>query len=202
MKEEHWLPVVGYEGLYEVSSLGRVRSIITEKILKPGRCGKKGSRNYKYLHVVLYDKNKSKHNYKVHRLVAIAFIPNPLNLPQVNHKDENPENNCVDNLEWCTNKYNCNYGTRNERQGKGHINHPSRSKKVICVETGVIYPSAAEVSRQFKCCESHIISICKGKNDGMDIHGIHLLHVKDTTGDMLTNHSFCRLRFPRRTRQS
>lgn len=119
MKEE-WRQIQGYEGLYEVSNLGRVKSLerydkmgrlIKEKTLNP-RKHKKG-----YLYVGL-SKDGIQKKYSIHRLVAIAFIPNPNNLPQVNHKDENKENNCLDNLEWCTNEYNCNYGNHGKNISK------------------------------------------------------------------------------------
>lgn len=110
MIKEYWKPVVGYEGLYMVSNWGRVKSIKfgKERILKQWT-NKDG-----YLQVSLFKNNKRK-NFRVHRLVAEAFIPNLDNLPQVNHRDENPLNNNVDNLEWCSAKYNCNFGTRIER---------------------------------------------------------------------------------------
>ena len=113
MKKEYWKPVVGYEGLYEVSNWGRVKSLKfgKEKILKPSK-NKKG-----YLHVVLCKENILK-NFLVHRLVAEAFIPNPNNYKEVNHKDEDKSNNIVTNLEWCDRKYNQNYGTINERLSK------------------------------------------------------------------------------------
>lgn len=107
---EVWKPVVGYESRYLVSNMGRVFSLIKDKILKQIETP------YGYLVVNLYDGNKMK-QVKVHRVVAMAFIPNPDCLPQVNHKDENKRNNNVDNLEWCTAKYNSNYGTRSERLG-------------------------------------------------------------------------------------
>ena len=111
MKKEIWKPIKGYEGLYQVSNFGRVKSLKfgKEKILKQSIDKKTG-----YLHVVLC-KNEILKTYYVHRLVAEAFIDNSDNLPQVNHKDENPQNNIYINLEWCDRKYNCNYGTRNER---------------------------------------------------------------------------------------
>lgn len=114
--KEIWKDVVGFEGLYQVSNLGNVKSLPKytyskgypqlrkEKLLKPGKTGKR----HNYLAVVLNDGKQ----YKVHRLVAQAFIPNPNNFPQVNHKDENPANNSVDNLEWCSNQYNCKYSGR------------------------------------------------------------------------------------------
>ena len=119
--EESWKDIEGYEGLYQISNKGRVKSLKNnktkkEKILKP--INVKG-----YLKVDLY-KNKTRKNLLVHRLVANAFLTNPHNLLEVNHKDENKQNNSVENLEWCTHKYNNNFGTRNERSRK------AQSKKV------------------------------------------------------------------------
>ena len=119
MNEEIWRPIVGYEGLYEVSSYGRVRSLDRYvkgksyrlhkgKVLSPG----KNSRGY--LSIVLSYNGKHK-VITVHRLVAEAFLPNPDNLPEINHKDEDKTNNRVDNLEFCDHKYNVNYGTRKDR---------------------------------------------------------------------------------------
>ena len=107
---EVWCPIKGYEGLYEVSDKGMVRSLKfwKERIMKPGS-DKNG-----YL-IVNLCKNGEKKMYLVHRLVALAFIPNPDNLPQVNHKDEDKENNSVHNLEWCSSKYNANFGTRTKK---------------------------------------------------------------------------------------
>ena len=106
---EIWKNIEGYEGKYQVSNLGQVKSMIgQEKVLHP-----KKHRNG-HLQIGLH-KDKKRTTMYIHRLVAQAFIPNPDNLPCVNHKDENPNNNNVDNLEWCTQKYNCNYGTRVDR---------------------------------------------------------------------------------------
>lgn len=112
--EEIWKDIAGYENLYMVSNLGRVKSLArwhrrTDTILKPHNV------NGNYKHVRLADNNRNYIGYSIHRLVAIAFILNPDNLPCVNHKDENPANNKADNLEWCTYKYNVNYGTRTIR---------------------------------------------------------------------------------------
>lgn len=108
---EIWKPVDGFNGFYEVSDLGRIRS--TNRLLKQ-RKNNKG-----YFMVDLY-KNNLRNQYLVHRLVAFAFVDNPQNYPCVNHKDENRENNKADNLEWCTQKYNMNYGSCPQRIGKAN----------------------------------------------------------------------------------
>lgn len=107
MKTEIWKPIKDYEGLYEVSNLGRIKSrgYKKEKILKATKD------NNGYLLVYLYKGGKRK-TFKLHRIVATAFITNPNKLPEINHKDENKENNHVSNLEFCDRKYNLNYGTR------------------------------------------------------------------------------------------
>lgn len=115
--KEVWKDIPNYEGLYQVSSHGRVKSFRQstkchcekEYILKPHLA------NNGYYQVTLYD-NTVKHKFSVHRLVAEAFIPNPNGYPQVNHKDENRLNNLVTNLEWCSSEYNNAYGTARIRQ--------------------------------------------------------------------------------------
>lgn len=116
--------------LYDICSNGDVISLsyrggTREKKLMPHK-DTKG-----YLQVRLRNDN-GKRQFMVHRLVAYAFIHNPNNLPQINHKDEDKTNNCVDNLEWCNNKYNSNYGTRNERMSKTlkGMAKPSLQKRV------------------------------------------------------------------------
>jgi hypothetical protein len=130
MMEEVWKPIEGYEGKYEVSNLGQVRSLarvakrerdgyrndipVKGRVLKP-RKTKKG-----YLRVALSSAHRQRTDYQIHRLVAEAFVPNPKNLPIVNHSDENPKNNHVSNLEWCDCYYNNNHGTRNQRIAKAN----------------------------------------------------------------------------------
>ena len=111
-----------------------------------------------YLHIKLFMNGKPK-MYKVHRLVAQAFIPNPNNYPQVNHKDENKANNCVSNLEWCTNEYNHNYGTRNKRVGK------SLSKKTLCITTGEIFNSTKEASKKYGVHNGSLVECCNNKRN-------------------------------------
>jgi len=117
-----WRPVSGYEGFYEVSSLGKIRSVERDVPYPEGRSSRKlaskiirpSSDKDGYLGVSLY-KNGISRTYKVHRLVASAFIPNPENFPDVNHKNEIKDDNRVENLEWCTREYNVNYGDRNKK---------------------------------------------------------------------------------------
>lgn len=153
MDKEIWKDVVGYEGLYQVSNMGRVRSFKRGKVrvLKPNT-NKRG-----YLHVVL-SKNNSLKTLRIHRLVAQAFLPNPNNLPQVNHKDEDKTNNIVTNLEYCDAKYNSNYGTRNEKISKIILQIDKNSNVVIN-----IFPSTIAAEKQTGCKQQNICSCCKGK---------------------------------------
>lgn len=102
----------GFDGLYKVSTFGNIMSFNLSRNKKPHILSNKKDGKY---HDVILCKDGKHFKVGVHVLVARAFLPNPNNYPCVNHKDENPSNNRVDNLEWCTQKYNCNYGTRNER---------------------------------------------------------------------------------------
>lgn len=122
--EEIWKDIKEFEGKYQISNLGKVKSI-DRKILQfngfnntyklyKGKILKPYISNRGYLKVILYDKQK-KRTVNIHRLVAETFIPNPDNLSQVNHIDENKQNNYVNNLEWCDSSYNINYGSRNEK---------------------------------------------------------------------------------------
>jgi hypothetical protein len=157
--KEIWKGIEGYENLYQISSEGRVKSLGNnknrkEKILN-GRKNRGG-----YLIVSLCKEGKGK-NYLIHRLVANAFLPNPNNLPEVNHKDENPKNNCVENLEWCDRYYNNNYGKHNEKIAK------AKSIPVIQFsKTGDFirrWNSAKEVEMELGFDSSSVTACCKGK---------------------------------------
>jgi hypothetical protein len=124
MMEEVWKPVKGYEGIYEVSNLGRVRSLDRYVERKNGYilpC--KGSlimpihHKSGYIYIGL-TKDGKKHNLKMHRIVAEAFIPNPHNLPEVNHKNEQPDDNRVENLEWCDRSHNIRWKDGHLRRAK------------------------------------------------------------------------------------
>lgn len=142
---EIWKDILGYEGLYQVSNLGRVKSLNYHKtrkehILKPTNC-------HGYLRVNL-SKNKNRKSYLVHRLVGEAFISNFDNLPEINHKDENKHNNCVENLEWCDRQYNNTYGTMLQ---KNRDSHNPKPVKCLDLETNKIlfFHSQNEAAKYF-----------------------------------------------------
>lgn len=157
------MPVDGYEKDYEISNLGRARSVdryvndngglkfCKGKILKPAinNCG---------YHMISLSKNQKLHTFRLCRLVAKAFVPNPYNLPCVNHKDECKTNDIYTNLEWVDYKTNCNYGTRNER-----ISKKQNRKSVRCVETGEVFQSLTEIQRTTKYNRCYISMACRGK---------------------------------------
>lgn len=175
-------PVVGYEGLYFVSNDGEVTNtdgVVMKQYVKMG-CGTC------YKRVSLYKDGHSESKY-VHRLVAEAFIPNPDNFPVVNHKDEDGTNNKVENLEWCTNQYNANYGTARERQREKIVGIPHTEehkkkisdslyqhydegfvgRRVICLETGVVYDSVAKAARDLGISEAAVRMSCnRGSTKG------------------------------------
>lgn len=159
---EIWRDVAGYEGLYKVSNLGNVMSLRHKKIfiLKPRKDG------WGYLFVTLINHNKYK-NFKIHRLVAEAFLPNLNNLPQVNHKDECKTNNRVSNLEWCTPQYNTNYGTANDRRTKMLTNRNDLSKPVLQYDKNgnfiKEYSSIMYAERKTGIYHQNIGKVCRGK---------------------------------------
>ena len=160
MNNEVWKDILGYEGLYKISDKGRVKSIGygKERILKPGSC--RG-----YLHVSLCKNHKIKYC-RIHRLVAQSFIPNPQNLPMVNHKDENPSNNNVTNLEWCDSKYNNNYGTRIQRVNEKNTNGKLSKPVIQYTKTGELikeWKSTKDVERNLRYDHKNISSCCLGK---------------------------------------
>lgn len=177
--------VYDYVGFYQVSNYGRIRNSRTGKILKPIK-----SKGYQYIRL-------NKNGFLIHRLVATMFIPNPYNYPIVNHKDENPSNNYIDNLEWVTAKYNVNYGTRNERAGvkisekikgkpkteehkrkiseaKTGDNNPM-AKKVICLETKQVFNCIKDASEW--CGKKGISGCCRGQQKTAG--GYHWMYYED-----------------------
>lgn len=160
METEYWTDIKDFEGLYQVSNLGRVKSLGNdktrkEKILKP-KINSNG-----YCAVDLCNRGiYIKYNVLVHRLVAQAFIPNPDNLPVINHKDECKTNNHISNLEWCTQKYNAHYSRIWEKTGRF-------SKPVLqFTKSGDFvaeYESASEAQRQTGIKQQNISSCCLKK---------------------------------------
>ncbi len=172
---EEWKDIKGYEGLYQVSNWGNVRSVfryvksgngyrkVRERILKTYLAGLERDYHYINLH-----KNNKKEPFSVHRLVAEAFIPNSDNLPQVNHKDEDKTNNKVENLEWCTSQYNNTYNDRHLKcANKVKESNTIRSGKPINQydKDGILiatYPSAWEASRKTGFTKQGIMIACHG----------------------------------------
>ena len=180
--KEEWKDIDGYEGLYMVSSYGRIKSIPRKGtkgcIIRPSFSGS----GYLQTHLC---KNKISRTFQVHRLVAVHFISNPKCLPEVNHKDEVKTNNCVWNLEFCTRAYNENYGTKIERSVKHHnykessiksaLHHNYKevgrklSKPVLQMaeDWNVIkkWESLQEVSRTLNYSCGNISMVCNGKKE-------------------------------------
>ena len=180
MPSEEWRDVSGYEGFYQVSNLGRVRSLdrvceqvgVTKeycdnytkrgKILKQNvrhTYDKRGRTPY-YRHIVtLYDENGARRYFKVHRLVAQAFVPNPDNKPFVNHIDCDPSNNAASNLEWCTPKENVAWMDKLNRRNSKVV-----SVKATDVKTGIetVYESLEAAEDATGCSKAHICGCCRG----------------------------------------
>lgn len=167
--EEVWKDVVGYEGLYQVSNSGRIKSLKyanqygvfkREKILRK-RYDKKG-----YLHVYLYDKNMKK-SFKLHRLIAETFIPNPENKPQVNHINGIKDDNRVENLEWCTNQENQIHAFKIGLQKikVGSLNPNAKKVNLYDLKGNYIntFGSIKEAQMYLHKNISHISDCCKGK---------------------------------------
>lgn len=151
--------VKGYEGKYAVTSCGKVWSYISKKFLSP-RITKAG-----YYEVQLHKDHKPK-QFRVHRLVAEAYINNPENKPEVNHKDENKLNNCINNLEWSTPKENMNYGTRSKRMSK------KMSKIIYCKELNQTFQSMIEAQKQTGINRGLISRCCNGKLSHAGTHPV------------------------------
>ena len=168
---ETWKYIENYEGLYQISNKGRVRNSRSGRILIQ-KIKNTDSNSYR---LIVLSKNNVKKCHYIHRLVAKAFLPNPNNLPCVNHKDENKTNNNKDNLEWCTHKYNSNYGTNPQRLSENAKAKPTWQKAVEKSKIKVkqltlnnelikIWDSFADIAREFNIQNaSNIVACCKGK---------------------------------------
>lgn len=173
LEGEIWKEIPEWER-YAASTLGRIASLGV-----PYMCGgilrrrepqlltpRLTNQPPHYLSVSLSDGNTRRKSFLVHCLVAKTFIPNPENLPFINHKDENPQNNRVENLEWCTQKYNCNYGTHNARMAKTISETAYQRRKIVqlSLDGEIIdqYDSIAIASRKFGICPASISACCRG----------------------------------------
>ena len=176
---EIWKDIIGYEGLYQISNYGRVKTVARDIVRSNGeplhikeKIRKTVIKPNGYAEVHLRKDGKGL-SIKVHRLVAEAFIPNPDNLPQVNHIDEDKTNNNVSNLEWCTRDYNMHYGTRNGRAASKRINgKKSKHVKQYSIDGKFIreWASLAEIERQTGYNNSNISACCRGKFKTMYNH--------------------------------
>lgn len=163
---EEWRDIPGWEGSYQVSNQGRVKSVrrtltrsnnvvvhLSEKLINAHISGSP------YLTVGLYKDNKE-HTYSIHKLVALAFVPNPEGLPEIDHIDNNPRNNCADNLRWVTSRENTAHRISSRSSTK--------ARKVYCIDTGEIFSSISAAGRYVKASAQQVIdsinskSCCKG----------------------------------------
>lgn len=185
--KEIWKDIEGYEGLYQVSNLGRVKAL--PRLRRAGNNSYiqkehfmtqlNNTTGYKYVRLNI---GNDKRMFFVHRLVANAFIPNPSSLPEVNHKNENKVDNNANNLEWCTHAYNQIYGTRIERaqktkkrlgserkalMKKNLNNSYGAEKPVLCLlKDGTFikrFQSLSVAAQTIGDCTSHIAACCKGR---------------------------------------
>lgn len=173
--EEFWKDIKGYEGVYRVSNLGRVKSLDridssgkkrSGRMMKPGYVGKG------YLQIQLHINGKPKH-FRVNRLVAQAFLPNTDNKPQVNHIDEDKTNNRIDNLEWTTSTENINFGSRNSKVAKAN----SKPIKVIYRDnTYELWDSATEFAKEFGISQGYINDVLRGRHE--TAYGMRFVYAK------------------------
>lgn len=169
--EEIWKDIKNSEGLYQVSNLGRVRSLNHRNRLGYIKVMSPYISSSNYYHLRIRKHGHIIRSVDVHRLVAETFIPNPNNLPQVNHKNENKLDNRVENLEWCDAKYNVNYGTCVDRITRTHIE--KFGKPVKCVETGECFRSVMEAAKKYNYNQGNISNACVNRNCTYTAHGYH-----------------------------
>lgn len=169
--DEFWKDIEEYEGLYQVSDLGRVQSLprvnlcVNREYIRKGKVLKGMSDKDGYLYVLL-SKEGIQRKFLIHRLVAKHFIPNPQNFPQVNHKNEVVDDNRLENLEWCDCVYNIRYGTGIKRRAKLQTNkHGAKAVLQFSLDGKFIreFPSTMEIVRVYGFRQSHINECCLEK---------------------------------------
>ena len=151
LEDEVWKPIKDFEGYYEVSNKGRIKSSKRNIILNQGNITKG------YLGVSLA-KDGVSYSKRVHKLVADAFIPNIENKPYINHINGNKKDNRVENLEWCTPKENSEHAKENKLVSKG-------KKKVYCLEDNKIYDSIKQLAKDFNANEGQVKNACDNANN-------------------------------------
>lgn len=163
--EEIWKDVPGYEGLYQVSNMGRLKSF---KQYSGGQILKLTNRKGEYIRVVLQGIGKPRKSISLHRLVAENFIPNPNGLPEVNHIDGNRQNNLVCNLEWCSSSYNVRHSIKmhpNQLDGMIMFNKYGKTEPVLQIsKNGDVlrwFPSCAEAARETGICGRNIAQVAR-----------------------------------------
>lgn len=159
--------VKGYEGLYAVTSCGKVWSYRKNGFLNI--CKK--SNGYSVVNLTKDGKHKT---FTVHRLVAEAYLRKPLGATEVNHKDENKNNNCVNNLEWCNHAYNMNYSKKKIYKNAGRKTN-SKSKNCVCIETGELFRAPIEIAKKFGVRYYVATACCR--NQLNNINGFHFKYV-------------------------
>lgn len=185
--KEIWKPIINYEEKYEISNLGNVKSLpkrnghrlSKEMILKSN----KRPNGY---YVVCLSKDKKTKNYYIHRLVAQAFISNPQNYKEVNHKDGNKQNNNVDNLEWCSRKQNIDHALKNGLRimPKGEQVYNARKVYQYALDGKLIkiWKCVADIAREFNISASNIICCCLNKPKYKTSHGYIWKYEEDNNG--------------------
>lgn len=168
LEKEVWMPIKGYEGLYEVSNHGRIRSLPKRGFYKTALL-KQRDNGFGYK-ICILTKNNKRRTFMVHRIVAEAFLPNTKNKKQVNHIDGNKYNNNLDNLEWCTNSENQLHKFRT-LGCEAHGGKPKR--EIVCRETGIKYSSAYDASRLTGINRSNIFSVASRKYGYKTAGGFH-----------------------------
>lgn len=168
IKVEIWRDIGGYEGSYQVSSYGNIKSLNFHNTGRPALLSQETTKlGYKR---VTLSKDGKVRRFSIHRLVATAFISNPNNYPCINHKDENPSNNHMDNLEWCTIQYNTKYGSGISKMiaTKNRIKSRSMELPVLQIgETNEIiqrYKSLHDAARKTGLCVENICATLKGRH--------------------------------------